>query len=447
MITVTRSSNHLISLYKTFLPQKPFFSSFSCSCMTILRDLSQTGNSVSYSCKRNDVSQRLLTNSDCLLTCPCCYSKMAYAETSRKKQNRNSNSTSPRSALEKPFSNLTLYPGDSSKDGKSLVQRERSPVAGNRYSRYSGSLSATSAKPKASAAQKSTNLNTRGGRSTQRQVADKQPNPQKSVVPKAKGMLAPKGYTMRPIIPAAKAELLPVARAMHGDDFAPRVKKLFDPEREAAIDAIQTGVYIGWRCPEFKHDCIRVCKSSKCFCGHLLSDHAQYTGKSVMVPCTVSRCECKAFAFVPSRPEEAGEFWLQRRPGYDPSTWRAKCKCKHTHEEHHPTGLRTCRTRGCGCSKFFSNFLCAACDRHWEDHETSFETADMRKDLGLPYGEAYLPFHGFPQLRNVVLTGREDDDSQFQALTSGPYAIPVNTPTDLALRLRGANTQNDSFKW
>lgn len=379
-----------------------------------------------------------------LLTFPCCYSKMAYAETSRKKQN-NSKTTSSNSALVKPLSSLTLDPGGPSKEGRSLVQRERSPVAGNRYSRYSGSSS--SAKPKTSEAQKSPNLNARGGRSPQRQDADKQLSPQKAVVPKSKGMLAPKGYTMRPIISAAKAELLPVARAMHGDDFAPRVKKLFDPEREAAMDAIETGVYIGWRCPEFKHDCIRVCKSSKCFCGHLLSDHAEYTGKSTMVPCAAPRCQCKAFAFVPSRPEEAGEFWLQRRPGYDPSTWRAKCKCKHTHEEHHPTGLRRCRMRGCGCSKFFSNFLCAACDRHWEEHETSFETASMRKDTGLPYGEAYLPFHEFPELRNVVLTGRQDDESQYQALTSGPYAIPDNSPTDLALRLRGTNPQDMPFKW
>lgn len=370
---------------------------------------------------------------------------MAYAETSRKKQNKNSKANSSINSLDKPLRDLSLGPRNPSKEGKSLVQRERSPVAGNRYSRYSGSSAL--AKTKISTAEKSPNVSAGRGGSSQPQVGGKQLSSQKAVVPKSKGILAPKGYTMRPIFPAAKAELLPVARAMHGDDFAPRVKKLFDPEREAAIDAIQSGVYIGWRCPEFKHDCIRVCKSSKCFCGHLLNQHAQYTGKSVMVPCTAPRCECKAFAFIPSRPEEAGEFWLQRRPGYDPSTWRAKCKCKHTHEEHHPTGLRRCKVKGCGCSKFFSNFLCAACDRHWEEHETSFETTAMRKDIGLPYGEAYLPFHEFPELRNVVLSGREDDDSQYHALTSGPHAIPDNSPTDLALRLRGANPQHNPSIW
>ena len=71
----------------------------------------------------------------------------------------------------------------------------------------------------------------------------------------------------------------------------------------------------------------------------------------------------------------------------------------------------------------------------------------MRKETGLPYGETYLPFHEFPELRDVVLTGREDDDSQFKALTSGPNAIPESTPTDLALRLRGTKPQESPFKW
>ena len=38
------------------------------------------------------------------------------------------------------------------------------------------------------------------------------------------------------------------------------------------------GVYIGWRCPEFKWDCQRVGVMSKCFCGHLLGEHAKYNG-------------------------------------------------------------------------------------------------------------------------------------------------------------------------
>ena len=71
-----------------------------------------------------------------------------------------------------------------------------------------------------------------------------------------------------------------------------------------------------------------------------------HVGRSVMVPCKQGGCKCKAFAWIPSRPEDVGEFWHQRRRDFDPSTWRAKCRCKHTHEEHDPTGMRRCKSRG-----------------------------------------------------------------------------------------------------
>ena len=38
------------------------------------------------------------------------------------------------------------------------------------------------------------------------------------------------------------------------------------------------GIYIGWRCPEFKHDCQRVGSGSKCFCGHLLKQQTKFNG-------------------------------------------------------------------------------------------------------------------------------------------------------------------------
>ncbi|XP_072107869.1 protein FAM221B-like [Mobula birostris] len=245
-------------------------------------------------------------------------------------------------------------------------------------------------------------------------------------------MLGPKGYTVKPIVPAKKAELISVAKAMHRDEFGIRVKELFDPEREAALDALQTGIYIGWRCPEYNWDCIRVGVKSKCFCGHLLAEHEHFTGTSVQVPCAVSGCQCRAFAFIPSRPEDVGEFWLRKRRNFDPSTWRAKCRCKHNHEEHKSTGSHKCNISGCACSSFDSNFLCAACDKHWEQHHTFFETEGSRKEAGLPYGEAYLPFAEMPSLRNAVLSGNEEDDSAYQSITSGtgPYlhlGLPPNS--------------------
>ena len=52
----------------------------------------------------------------------------------------------------------------------------------------------------------------------------------------------PSGYTARPVQEAKNYDVISFARTMN-DDFGGRVKKLFDPEREAALDAIQTGSY------------------------------------------------------------------------------------------------------------------------------------------------------------------------------------------------------------
>ncbi|XP_033106457.1 protein FAM221B-like, partial [Anneissia japonica] len=249
-------------------------------------------------------------------------------------------------------------------------------------------------------------------------------------------------YTVRPVIPAEKAELISVARAMHREEFGPRMQKLFQPETDAALEAIQTGVYVGWRLPNYKFDCIRVCRLSRCFCGHLLQDHAKYNAKSLRVPC--GQCECKAFAFVPGRPEDVGEFWFQRRRNFDPSTWRAKCRCKHTHEEHRCNGMRHCKTRGCSCSAFNSNFLCAACDKHWEEHETLFEGETERRQNGIPYGEEYLPFAEMPNLRNMALTGVDDDPGIYRELVEGKGPIPQGRQITQGTPVRPS--ANPSFK-
>lgn len=51
------------------------------------------------------------------------------------------------------------------------------------------------------------------------------------------------GYTARKIEPAKNYDVESFARAMN-PDFAPRLKKLFDPETEAAVRAQKTGGYI-----------------------------------------------------------------------------------------------------------------------------------------------------------------------------------------------------------
>uniref|UniRef100_A0A8B9Q0J8 Family with sequence similarity 221 member B n=1 Tax=Apteryx owenii TaxID=8824 RepID=A0A8B9Q0J8_APTOW len=147
--------------------------------------------------------------------------------------------------------------------------------------------------------------------------------------------------TMQAAVPAEKAELVSAAKAMHRDQFGKHVEELFHLEKEAALKALRTGLYVGWRCPEYLWDCFRVGDHSKCFCGHLLNEHQAYKGASV--PCAVERCECQSFTFVPSRPEDVGEFRLRRRVPLGHFAW---CRCKHSHEKHAPSAGRPCRIAG-----------------------------------------------------------------------------------------------------
>lgn len=232
-------------------------------------------------------------------------------------------------------------------------------------------------------------------------------------------------YTVQPIVPAQKAELLSVAKAMHRENFGERVKDLFSPETDAAIKALKTGIYVGWRIPGQTWDCIRVNEHSFCFCGHKLYEHKPYDSKNTKAACMLSDCKCKFYRFIPSRPEDVGEFWLKRRRDFDASKWRAKCRCKHPHTVHSESGLLGCKFNGCGCRKFDSNFLCAACDQHWEQHETFFDTDSIRKEKGLPHGSDYLPFAELPSLRNMALTGQAHDGSAYFELTGIDESMPA----------------------
>ena len=61
----------------------------------------------------------------------------------------------------------------------------------------------------------------------------------------------------------------------------------------------------------------------------------------------------------------------------------------------------------CGCSNFNSNFLCAACNSHWEQHETFFERGSEREQQKLPTGEFYMPFAELPDMQQVIFTGSD----------------------------------------
>ncbi|XP_018888859.3 protein FAM221B isoform X3 [Gorilla gorilla gorilla] len=126
------------------------------------------------------------------------------------------------------------------------------------------------------------------------------------------------GNTAHPVFPARQTELVEVAKAMHREEFGAQVDNLFQWEKDAALNAIQTGLYIGWRCPHYLWDCFRIGDESRCFCGHLLREHRIISG--------------------------------------------------------------------CCCGCFESNFLCAACDQRWEEHETFFDTQKTRRRGERPHG-------------------------------------------------------------
>ena len=64
--------------------------------------------------------------------------------------------------------------------------------------------------------------------------------------------------------------------------------------------------------------------------------------------------------------------------------------------------MMNCKERGCGCSAFNSDFLCAACDQHWERHKTFFETERERREKKLPFGAEHRPFYEMQELKQAL---------------------------------------------
>uniref|UniRef100_A0A8C3FA16 Uncharacterized protein n=1 Tax=Chrysemys picta bellii TaxID=8478 RepID=A0A8C3FA16_CHRPI len=189
------------------------------------------------------------------------------------------------------------------------------------------------------------------------------------------------GYAVRPIVPARRAELVAVAKAMHRDQFGREVQELFHLEREAALTAMQTGLYIGWRCPEYLWDCFRVGDLSKCFCGHLLREHQVYVGRF-------------------GAPDTVGQGWQGTRP-----------KLTRLHllglSWEHSAYAPPCASHSCWCISFESNFLCAACDRRWEEHETFFETAETRRKGGRRGWRGLMTWHlPHPAVTGLLVSGQ-----------------------------------------
>lgn len=96
---------------------------------------------------------------------------------------------------------------------------------------------------------------------------------------------------------------------------------VMNEQLEAAHFSMETGLYIVWRtrnkgaCGAYSQhsfrDCSRIAPSSICFCGHPLKDHFK-KNNGIISGC--SSCKgCKMFEYIPTRPAETGEFWLEHR--------------------------------------------------------------------------------------------------------------------------------------
>jgi hypothetical protein len=112
-------------------------------------------------------------------------------------------------------------------------------------------------------------------------------------------------------------------------------------EGEAARESLETGLYITYipqsidmiaessvrmNYEATKTQCCRVGSNSVCLCGHKLSDHKPVNKKSksfIRPPkCDNGKCRCFGFNYMPSRPEECGQWWLPRRRDFDINAWK-----------------------------------------------------------------------------------------------------------------------------
>jgi hypothetical protein len=186
---------------------------------------------------------------------------------------------------------------------------------------------------------------------------------------------------------------------------------MLNSERSASSAAVTTGVYTVFRCslpnPSLSNSldfCSRVGPSSMCFCGHLYSDHLQSKktlGNTKCSRCPSSNTFCHNYEFMFTRPEEVGDSFLPRRRGFNVHTWKPKCRCGHTHVDH-ANKVKRCDVKGCSCNAWESHFLCMNCDRHWEDHETVWETESERRQKGYAVGEAFIPLAGMGSLQEEI---------------------------------------------
>ena len=177
---------------------------------------------------------------------------------------------------------------------------------------------------------------------------------------------------------------------------------MMDNERLHSQEAIESGIYVTWSTQSQGGktvDCFRIGSNSMCICGHGFPFHDKIlTKKKFSNKC--NKCKCKGFKYIPIYPEEIGEYWIPFQKNFSYNTYKVKCKCKHTWNEHDGSGYLNCKK--CGCGEFNSAFCCAVCNKFWQDHEMIYETEDERKMNGKPVREDYIPFNEMPEMYDAL---------------------------------------------
>lgn len=194
-------------------------------------------------------------------------------------------------------------------------------------------------------------------------------------------------------------------------------KLMMARERAAAEMAIEQKVYGVWRNENARHEvnrdfCSRIGALHRCFCGHPLSAHnGGIVGKDRRGFPEAPRCgncPCEGFRYIPNEPEEVGEHWLSRRPGFVPGAWEAKCRCGHGSSSHDQSARRGGGCNACrNCYGFDGHFLCGSCDGKFTDHVTVFETEAERRAAGRPVREDFIPLKGLDwEVQEIVFGDR-----------------------------------------
>ena len=177
---------------------------------------------------------------------------------------------------------------------------------------------------------------------------------------------------------------------------------MMDNERLHAQEAIESGIYVNWSTISKggkSIDCFRIGSNSMCICGHGFPCHDKILNKKKFSS-KCNKCKCKAFKYIPVYPEEIGEYWIPFQKNFSYQTYKVKCKCKHTWNEHDGSGYYNCKK--CGCGEFNSAFCCAVCNKFWKDHEMSYETEDERRMNGKPVREDFIPFNEMPEMYDAL---------------------------------------------